>query len=69
MNNKLTIVINLATGEELVYSLPPYEAVVAAFEQQTNDNKATWTYCNPCDHPAFREGNVSVACGDWTAIK
>lgn len=68
-DREITVVTNLATGEELAYSLPPSEAVVAAFERQTRGNKSTWTYCKPCDHPAFREGKASVACGDWAAIK
>lgn len=63
-----TVVTNLATEEEQTFSLPPDEAVVAAYEQALG-NYNTWDYPKPQDHPSFVEGAQSVACGDWAVLK
>jgi len=63
-----TTVYNLGSEEEMVFDLPPEEAVVAAYEY-SRGNMNTWDYPKPEDHPEFREGAQSVACGDWAAQK
>ena len=63
----LTRVINLAGNEVLGYSLPPSQAVVAAYEQMVRGNMNTWDYPAPEEHPEFVRGSKSVSCGDWAA--
>jgi hypothetical protein len=63
----LTRVFNLAGNEVLGYSLPPSQAVIAAYEQLTRGNMNTWAYPKPEDHPQFVRGARSVSCGDWAA--
>lgn len=65
----MTTVVNLETGEEVRYTLPPALAVVAAYEYFTRKNKSTWDYLKPVDHPQFVDGRLTVACGDWAAAK
>ena len=61
-----TTVYNLSTGEERTYPLPAREAVRAAwFQERGNHN--TWEY-NDLDAPAT-EGNATIGCGNWCAIK
>ena len=62
----LTTVFNLTTGEELGYTLPAREAVRAAWFQEHGKNN-TWEYDEP-DAPVT-EGNATIGCGDWCAIK
>lgn len=62
-----TMVVNLSTGEEQLFSLPPEEAVVAAYEQDKG-NYNTWRYPIADEHPNFVRGKRSVACGDFTAL-
>lgn len=47
----LTQVTNTSTGESICYTLPPKEALVAAFEQEAKRNFATWTYKDPEAYP------------------
>lgn len=61
----MTTVVNLETGEEVGYTLPPALAVVAAYEYFNRKNKNTWDYLKPDEHPMFRNGKRTVACGDW----
>ena len=60
-------VLNLGTGKHVTYSLPPEEAVVAAYEQNRG-NFNTWQYAAFADHPKARRGQYSVSCGDFAAI-
>lgn len=64
-----TIVTNLDDPtQEQTYTLPPEQAVVAAYEQ-SRDNWCTWTYPPPEQHPEFRTGRRYVTCGRFTAQK
>jgi hypothetical protein len=60
----MTEVTNLATGETVVYALPPEQAVLHAYMQHTRGNWNWWEY------PAmnFVWGKHSVAVGDWCAL-
>ena len=60
-----TDVMNLRTGIEAFYSLPPTEAVVAAREQDAG-NWSTWTYGDT--KFVVRRGKRTVSCGDWAAV-
>lgn len=62
----MTKVVNLATGTELVYSLPPEKAVVSAYYRETLKNRNWWTY----DWTLFRvsKSGTTVSCGDFAAI-
>jgi len=62
----MTEVLNLATGEVLFYTLPPREAVVAAYLQATRDWN-TWQY-EEKRLPVYW-GRWTVTCGDFTALK
>jgi len=62
----MTKVYNLLTGVELIYSISPQAAVIAAWEQDRG-NFNTWTYERskaPVEH-----GRFSVTAGDWTALQ
>ena len=59
----MTTVINTLTGDELTFSLPPNEAVVAAHQQITKKNHNTWTY-NFAEARRLRHGWI---CGDFWA--
>lgn len=62
-----TTVVKLATGEEAVFDLPPREAVIAAYRQLTRKDFNTWQ--EPRYLLPIHEGEVSVSCGDWCALK
>lgn len=63
----MTTTMNLATGEEVMYSgLTPVEAVIAAYAQEKGDWN-TWNYRRLYSH-LVRTGRFSVGCGDWTAL-
>lgn len=65
----MTTVYQLGSDNQFCYSLPPDQAVVAAFEQYHNYNFNTWSYLPPEQHPQYRRtalGNHS--CGDYTAF-
>lgn len=62
----MTVVTNLRTGEERTYSLPPREAVQAAHRQSLGDWN-TWSYGDFA--VVVEEGERTVACGDWAALK
>lgn len=64
----ITRVLNLATGAEQTYFCAPEQAVVAAYEQE-RDNWNTWEYPPFIDHPERGLGSVTVACGDFTALR
>ena len=62
----LTKVVNLATGQEQFFSIPPREAVLAAYRQSLGDFN-TWDYAK---HDSIvREANLTVSAGDFTAFK
>lgn len=63
----MTTVINLHTGTEKVFSLPPAHAVQAAREQARH-NFNTWDYPDPITNPDVVFGRYTVQCGDWCAI-
>ncbi len=68
----MTRVVNLATGAEAAYSLPPRESVVAAYRQLTRKDWNWWE--EPRDQFGrydlpIREGERTIACGDWCAAK
>lgn len=65
--NRQTRVLNLSTGETQLYTCGPRKAVIAAYAQARRDFN-TWTYRKTYG-PLVREGRVSVACGDFTAMK
>lgn len=45
IRNQSVIVLNLETGVEMVYvGITPEQAVVAAYESETQKNRATWSY-------------------------
>jgi len=60
----LTKVVNLKTGKELFYSLPPEEAVVCAFMQEKGSFN-TFEY----DYTIARLSNSrkTVNCGDFAS--
>ena len=58
-----TRVYNLSTTQEMIYSLPPEQAVqAAAFYDQGDMNTWEYTYGQPLTF-----GQHTVACGDWCA--
>ena len=62
----MTQVRNLATGERRSYTLPPEQAVVAAW-YQAQGNWNTWEY--DYENAPLIEGEHTVACDDWCALK
>lgn len=50
----MTTVVNLSTGEEVDYSIPPPLAVVAAYEYFTRKNKSTWDYLKQDEQMSIR---------------
>ena len=60
-------VMNLLTGEKLIYTCSPKEAVVSAFAQSKNDYN-TWNYKENYDH-LVEEGNLTFLCGDFSVFK
>jgi hypothetical protein len=73
-------VVNLATGEERLYTLSPREAVIAAYAQGTKGDWNSFDYkrkygkfVSPFTGALITtkvyEGRVSVAVGDWCALK
>ena len=71
----ITNVYHLGASRMLTFSLPPDEAVVAAYERHTRkeqrrtDWRDTWMYPKPADHPEYgvtKSGRFHY-CGDFTA--
>jgi len=67
----VTIVVNLKTGEELWYNLPPVEAVVVAFIHTKRMDFNTWEYKKRYADLYRRVvvGRYSVALNDWAALR
>lgn len=63
----LTRVINLFDEKVATYPLSPKEAVVAAYEEYENHNTSLYPLFE--NHPEAHEGQFTVACGDWVALK
>lgn len=63
-NDKTVTVMNLAVGEEQVFSCSPAEAVRAAFAQ-SQGNWNTWEYSK---YPVV-EDILTVSCGDFSAFR
>lgn len=62
-----TQVLNLRTGNYQIYSLPPKEAVVAAYAQSLGDWN-TWQYAETYEPREFTINSRSyVTLGDMTA--
>lgn len=61
----MTSVFNMKTGEEIIYSCPSEEAVVAAYAQYTMKDWNTWDYNNKYQ---VEYGRYGVYCGDWGAL-
>lgn len=62
-----TTVYNLENDTEAVYSLPPEEAVIAAFAQFERLDFDFLGYSQRYGN-RVRRGEVSVLCGDWCAV-
>jgi hypothetical protein len=65
----LTKVMNLSDEMVAEFLLPPKEAVIAAYEQFSQENYNFYTYPTFENHPQSHEGLVTVACGNWVAMK
>lgn len=72
----ITVVTEKGGDRMITYSLPPAEAVVAAYKQYTCHNWTTWEYPKPEDEPLFKRGKIinrdgyqyrRVSCGTWEA--
>lgn len=61
----MTTCHNMRTGEYAVYTLPPKEAVVCAYQQLTKRDYNTWNY----DMLQVETGEFFYFCGDWAARK
>lgn len=59
-------VMNLATQEKQVYTLPPEQAVIAAYAQAKGDYN-TWDYGKYRN--LVKKGKLTVTCGDWSAFQ
>ena len=69
MMMNFTEVMELTTGRILTYNLPPKQAVKSAYLQNSK-NWNSWDYKNIDDSELpFYEGNLTVACGDFSAYK
>ena len=62
----MTTVYNTETLDELVYSIEPEFAVIAANEQSKSYNN-TWTYPRPENHPLYRKTSNGHLCGNFWA--
>jgi hypothetical protein len=65
----ITQVLNLATGQLSLYTLPASQAVIAAYENNRR-NFNTWDYSSPQIHPALKAGpsGRTIFCGDFGAM-
>jgi len=64
----MTRVVNLATGDEYYYMLPPWEAVRSAYLQYELKDRNTWNYNKQKKEPLVF-GRFTVACGDYCSMK
>jgi len=63
-----TMVVNLATGAEYLYTLPPEEAVRIAYMQHALGD-FNWWNIDESKLPKVVEGRYTYACGDYCARK
>lgn len=62
----MTKVYNLENPDLVwIYSLPPDEAVIAAYEQQTKKNYNTYNYKKPNNHEQYLKTKYGHVCGDF----
>lgn len=67
IRHESVIVLNLETGVEKVYvGITPEQAVVAAYESETQKNRATWSYDQ--SKAIKSKSGKTVICGDWCAF-
>jgi len=64
---RMTKVYNLANDDTYCYSLPPEEAVKAAYLQNECNNYNTWEY-DEIELPMIH-GKQTIACGDYVALR
>ena len=62
-----TTVFNLATGQEVGYSLPPKQAVLTAYHQLTRQNYNWWSYDSAPYPVPYIKTRLGHNCGDWAA--
>ena len=63
---KLTTVYNVNTEETYYYTLPPGQAVIAAYEENTRRNYCTWRYLDPSQHKGYKRTKHGHYCnGFW----
>lgn len=65
MNIMKTVVYQLGTRNEYIYTVPPEQAVVAAYYQYSLNNYNTWEY----DYSIVKYSAtaMTVYCGDFAA--
>ena len=63
----MVTVMNLCTGEKMVYTCKPLVAVICAYAQ-SNGNFNTWDY-EKNYRSLVEEGNLTFLCGDFSAFK
>lgn len=63
-----TIVTDMDTFWEVTYSLPPQEALVAAYEQ-SKKNFNTWTYKDPSEYDIKCVNNRTLILSNFTCRK
>lgn len=64
----MTMVLNLATGDVIIYDAPPETAVRLAFAQFYRKDFNTWEYKRYLHKIPIRRGKHSVSCGDFAAM-
>ena len=65
----ITTVFDLETKKKQLFSLPPAEAVICAYEQHRG-NYNTFDYPIPSNHPSLEFGTSgrTVFCGQFGAV-
>ncbi len=68
--SNFTSVVNLSTGSVQEIFMPPKQAVVTAYERSKGNKDVSLLYQEkPASHPNYYEGRLTVACGDFAALK
>lgn len=62
-----TTVYQLGSDRQLTFSLPPDQAVVAAFEL-SRGNANSWDWQEPAQHPNYYRSLARHYCGDFSAV-
>jgi len=63
----LTPVLNLSTGDEVFFSLPPLEALKSAWLQFEKRDNNTWDY--KTRHLTVILGNRTAGIGNWAILR